>query len=125
MTSSIVRVANVQCVSVVVSFSSICGFHRDDVTGAFTHHNILRNTAQRQLMHPSMEILKELETVMSDDALSDASRNKMGFIACTSYVVGNIIGSGIFITPTTILNYTQSIGLSLIVWIGCGLISLI
>ncbi|RCN45605.1 hypothetical protein ANCCAN_08343 [Ancylostoma caninum] len=62
---------------------------------------------------------------MSDDALNDASRNKMGFIACTSYVVGNIIGSGIFITPTTILNYTQSIGLSLIVWIGCGLISLI
>ncbi|KAK5984331.1 Amino Acid Transporter [Trichostrongylus colubriformis] len=62
---------------------------------------------------------------MSNNDSSDSDRNKMGFISCTSYVVGNIIGSGIFITPTTILNYTQSIGLSIIVWIGCGLISLI
>ncbi|KAJ1349672.1 hypothetical protein KIN20_005278 [Parelaphostrongylus tenuis] len=57
--------------------------------------------------------------------MEDRSRNKMGFLACTSYVVGNIIGSGIFITPTSILNYTQTVGLSIIVWIGCGLISLL
>ena len=51
--------------------------------------------------------------------------NKMGFISCSSYVVGNIIGSGIFITPSGILNYVNSVGLSLAVWIGCGLISLL
>ncbi|VDM65046.1 unnamed protein product [Strongylus vulgaris] len=63
--------------------------------------------------------------MVPDEAGARRARNKMGFIACTSYVVGNIIGSGIFITPTTILSYTHSVGLSLIVWIGCGLISLL
>ncbi|CAJ0595993.1 unnamed protein product [Cylicocyclus nassatus] len=65
------------------------------------------------------------EAMMPDEAGSQRNRNKMGFVECTSYVVGNIIGSGIFITPTTILSYTQSAGLSLIVWVGCGLISLL
>ena len=51
--------------------------------------------------------------------------NKMGFIGCSSYVIGNIIGSGIFITPSGVLNYVNSVGLSLGVWIGCGLISLL
>lgn len=37
----------------------------------------------------------------------------------------NIIGAGIFITPGPILQYTFSNGLALLVWIGCGLISLI
>lgn len=40
-------------------------------------------------------------------------------------ISGNIIGSGIFITPGSILGYTKSIGLSLIVWIGCGILSLL
>nr|CDJ95508.1 Amino acid permease-associated region domain containing protein [Haemonchus contortus] len=62
---------------------------------------------------------------MSERDHDESDRNKMGFVSCTSYVVGNIIGSGIFITPTSIINYTQSIGLSIIVWIGCGIISLI
>uniref|UniRef100_A0A183C350 Aa_trans domain-containing protein n=1 Tax=Globodera pallida TaxID=36090 RepID=A0A183C350_GLOPA len=40
----------------------------------------------------------------------------MGRWGATSYIVGNIVGSGIFITPTSILNHTQSVGLSLTVW---------
>ncbi|PAV92267.1 hypothetical protein WR25_10446 [Diploscapter pachys] len=51
--------------------------------------------------------------------------HKMGLFEATGYVVGNIIGSGIFITPGSILGYTKSIGLSLIVWIGCGILSLL
>ncbi|CAK5080989.1 unnamed protein product [Meloidogyne enterolobii] len=41
----------------------------------------------------------------------------------TSYIVGNIIGSGIFITPTTILNNVHSVGASLLIWILAGIIA--
>ncbi|CAI4230144.1 unnamed protein product [Auanema sp. JU1783] len=64
------------------------------------------------------------ETVTTSEN-SSTTRNKMGFITCTSYIINNIIGSGIFITPTSILLYTNSIGLSLLVWAGCGLISIL
>ncbi|KAI1710819.1 amino acid permease domain-containing protein [Ditylenchus destructor] len=45
---------------------------------------------------------------------------KMGFFGATSYVIGNIIGSGIFVTPATIIRYTESVGLSLIIWVACA-----
>lgn len=50
---------------------------------------------------------------------------KLGVISATSYLVGDIIGSGIFVSPTTILQYSGSVGLSLIIWTGCGLMSLL
>uniref|UniRef100_A0A915CS14 Amino acid transporter n=1 Tax=Ditylenchus dipsaci TaxID=166011 RepID=A0A915CS14_9BILA len=37
----------------------------------------------------------------------------------------NIVGAGIFITPTTILANTNSIGLALCVWIGTGVIAML
>ncbi|KAH7718516.1 AAT-5 protein [Aphelenchoides avenae] len=52
-------------------------------------------------------------------------RHKMGYLGATSYVIGNIIGSGIFITPSTILRYTESVGLSLIVWVACAAIAIL
>ncbi|KAH7695557.1 Protein AAT-5 c, partial [Aphelenchoides avenae] len=34
--------------------------------------------------------------------------HKIGVIAATSYIIGNVVGSGIFITPTEILRNTES-----------------
>uniref|UniRef100_A0A183C1H1 AA_permease domain-containing protein n=1 Tax=Globodera pallida TaxID=36090 RepID=A0A183C1H1_GLOPA len=46
-----------------------------------------------------------------------SEQNKIGRWGATSYFIGSVVGSGIFITPTTILNRTGSVGLSLLIWL--------
>uniref|UniRef100_A0A1I7Z3M3 Solute carrier family 7 member 13 n=1 Tax=Steinernema glaseri TaxID=37863 RepID=A0A1I7Z3M3_9BILA len=53
------------------------------------------------------------------------NHNKMGLLGAISYIIGNIVGSGIFITPTSILDKTDSVGLSLIIWSVSALISIL
>uniref|UniRef100_A0A914I7D6 Amino acid transporter n=1 Tax=Globodera rostochiensis TaxID=31243 RepID=A0A914I7D6_GLORO len=57
--------------------------------------------------------------------MSSREKNMMGGWGATAFVVNGIIGSGIFITPTSILNNVQSVGASLIVWLLAGIISVI
>ncbi|KAH7718896.1 CRE-AAT-6 protein [Aphelenchoides avenae] len=45
-----------------------------------------------------------------------ANNNKMGLPGALSYIIGNVVGSGIFIFPTTVLANASSVGVSLIVW---------
>uniref|UniRef100_A0A1I7S7B1 Large neutral amino acids transporter small subunit 2 n=1 Tax=Bursaphelenchus xylophilus TaxID=6326 RepID=A0A1I7S7B1_BURXY len=66
----------------------------------------------------------ETPTIVPATALGGVS-TKMGFLGATSYVIGNIIGSGIFITPASILRSTESPGLSLIVWFLCAIIAIL
>nr|XP_061835578.1 cystine/glutamate transporter-like [Nerophis lumbriciformis] len=49
---------------------------------------------------------------------------KVTLLSGISVITGTIIGAGIFISPKGILQHSGSVGMSLIVWIACGVLSL-
>ncbi|XP_069114453.1 b(0,+)-type amino acid transporter 1-like [Argopecten irradians] len=51
-------------------------------------------------------------------------KKNMGLISGTALIVGTMIGSGIFVSPRGVLEGSGSIGMSLVVWTTCGLLSL-
>ena len=52
-------------------------------------------------------------------------KKSMGLVSGICIIVGCIIGSGIFVSPGGVLLGTGSINLALIVWILCGIFSMI
>lgn len=51
-------------------------------------------------------------------------KKKVTLLRGISIIIGTIIGAGIFISPKGILKNTGSVGMSLIVWTACGILSL-
>ena len=66
-------------------------------------------------------LLEDSEDVSSDRIVLKKNVSMLNGIGL---IVGTVIGSGIFISPTGILTEVNSVGLSLIVWLGCGLLAM-
>ncbi|XP_026884542.2 large neutral amino acids transporter small subunit 2 [Electrophorus electricus] len=54
-----------------------------------------------------------------------ALKKEIGLLSACGIIVGNIIGSGIFVSPKGVLENASSVGVAFIVWIGTGVITAI
>ncbi|XP_076470432.1 large neutral amino acids transporter small subunit 2-like [Babylonia areolata] len=78
--------------------------------------------AQNRALHPT-----EGTTSSSSSSASEAVhlKRKIGLMNGVGIIIGSIIGSGIFVTPRGVLEGAGSVGVSILIWCLCGLISLI
>ncbi|XP_011345702.1 b(0,+)-type amino acid transporter 1 isoform X2 [Ooceraea biroi] len=51
-------------------------------------------------------------------------KRRVGLVSGVALIVGTMIGSGIFVSPSGLLLRTGSVGVSFVVWTACGLLSL-
>ncbi|XP_049422831.1 cystine/glutamate transporter isoform X6 [Epinephelus fuscoguttatus] len=51
-------------------------------------------------------------------------RREIGLLPAVCFIIGTVVGSGIFIAPKGVLMNSGSVGLSLLVWALCGVLSM-
>ncbi|KAK4470074.1 hypothetical protein MN116_006538, partial [Schistosoma mekongi] len=64
-------------------------------------------------------------TVVVDSPDEVKLQRSIGLLTSVTIIVGSMIGSGIFVSPTGILKNVQSIGASLVIWVACGIFSML
>jgi amino acid transporter len=52
-------------------------------------------------------------------------KRELGLLDGASIIIGIIVGSGIFVSPKGVLLHAGSVGMSLVIWLLSGLLSLV
>ncbi|CAL8086429.1 unnamed protein product [Calicophoron daubneyi] len=52
-------------------------------------------------------------------------KKSIGLLSSITIIVGSVIGSGIFVSPSGIIKHVHSFGASIIIWVVCGIFSLL
>ncbi|CAG9821866.1 unnamed protein product, partial [Phaedon cochleariae] len=52
-------------------------------------------------------------------------KRELGLFSAINFILAIMIGSGIFVSPASALKYSGSVGMCLVVWTACGMISLL
>nr|CAH0109206.1 unnamed protein product [Daphnia galeata] len=80
---------------------------------AFDSCDEIRKDELSTEVKPDLEVTNGLEL-----------KRKVGLFSGVALIVGNMVGSGIFISPGGVLQRSGSVGLSLIMWAACGLLAI-
>lgn len=61
----------------------------------------------------------------SNNAPSGTLKRELGFFSAIAVVIGNVVGTGIFVTPSLVFSQSGSTGADLLIWFAAGAVALI